>query len=146
MDTRMQVEAYPAYRFAVQIEGITEAVFTECTLPALEVEVLEQREGGFNDGAHLLPGRVKKGTVALKRGIASASALMAWYSAVMQGQIIKSRRQVSVLLLDSLGETVMRWDFGGAYPVKWSGPALNAASKELAIETLELAFESVAVS
>jgi hypothetical protein len=27
-------EAYPAFRFAVQIDGITEAVFSECTLPS----------------------------------------------------------------------------------------------------------------
>jgi len=141
----MQTEAYPAYRFAVQIEGVTEAVFTECTLPSLEVEVQEQFEGGFNDGTHLLPGRVKKGTITLKRGLARQSALLRWYNEVMQGQLAKSRRQVSVLLLDSLGAPVMRWDFGGAYPVKWSGPALNTGSRELAIETLELAFDSVAV-
>lgn len=142
----MQTEAYPAYRFAVEIEGVTEAVFTECMLPSLEVDVQEQREGGFNDGTHLLPGRVKRGTITLKRGIARQSALLAWYSQVLQGQLAKSRRQVSVLFLDSLGEPVIRWDFTGAYPVRWSGPALNTGSKEIAVETLELAFESVAVS
>lgn len=142
----MQTEAYPAYRFAVEIEGVTEAVFTECMLPSLEVDVQEQREGGFNDGTHLLPGRVKRGTITLKRGIARQSALLAWYSQVLQGQLAKSRRQVSVLFLDSLGEPVIRWDFTGAYPVRWSGPALNTGSKEVAVETLELAFESVAVS
>ncbi|MEN6479569.1 MAG: phage tail protein [Anaerolineales bacterium] len=142
----MQTEAYPAYRFAVEIEGVTEAVFTECMLPSLEVDVQEQREGGFNDGTHLLPGRVKRGTITLKRGIARQSALLAWYSQVLQGQLAKSRRQVSVLFLDSLGEPVIRWDFTGAYPVRWSGPALNTGSKEVAVETLELSFESVAVS
>jgi len=142
----MQVEAYPAYRFAVQIEGVTEAIFTECTLPSLEIEVQEQLEGGYNDGTHLLPGRVRKGTVTLKRGLTRQSALLGWYSAVLQGQITPSRRQVSVLLLDSVGATVMRWDFAGAYPTKWTGPALNSGGRELAIETLELAFESVAVS
>ena len=35
----MEVEAYPAFRFAVQIEGVTEAVYTECTLPSLEGDV-----------------------------------------------------------------------------------------------------------
>ncbi|NLX36844.1 MAG: phage tail protein [Chloroflexi bacterium] len=141
----MEVEAYPAFRFAVQIEGVTEAMFTECTLPSLEVDVREQLEGGYNDGTHLLPGRVKRGTVALKRGVARQSALLRWYNEVMQGQIAKSRRQVSVLLLDSLGETVLRWDFVGAYPTKWSGPTLNSGSKELAVETLELGFENVTV-
>ena len=84
--------------------------------------------------------------MALKRGVARQSALLRWYSEVMQGQIAKSRRQVSVLLLDALGETVLRWDFSGAYPTKWSGPTLNSSSKELAVETLELTFENVTVS
>jgi phage tail-like protein len=139
-------EAHPAFRFVVQIDGISEAVFTECTLPSLEVEVEEHKEGGFNTGTHLLPGRVTKGTVVLKRGLASSSALLAWYTAVMEGQIGSARRQVSVILYDSQGEPVLRWDFGGAYPHKWSGPTLNAGSNEIAIESLELSFESVTVS
>jgi phage tail-like protein len=139
-------EAHPAFRFVVQIDGIAEAVFTECTLPSLEVEVEEHKEGGFNTGTHLLPGRVTKGTVELKRGLTSSSALLAWYAAVMEGQIATARRQVSVMLYDSQGEPVLRWDFSGAYPHKWSGPTLNAGSNEIAIESLTLSFESVTVS
>lgn len=142
----LRVEAHPAFRFVVQIDGNPEAVFTECTLPSLEVEVEEHKEGGFNTGTHLLPGRVKKGTITLKRGLASSSALLAWYRSVMEGQVADSRRQVSVILYDSQGEAVMRWDFGGAYPHKWSGPSLNSGSAEIAIEALELSFESVTVS
>ena len=139
-------EAHPAFRFVVQIEGVTEAVFTECTLPSLEVEVEEEKEGGFNDGTHLLPGRVKKGTVVLKRGLTTSSALLGWYTAVMQSQVQECQRQVSIILYDSLGDQVMRWDFSGAYPHKWSGPALKSDSNAIAIETLELSFESVVVS
>lgn len=140
------VEAYPAHRFVVQIDGLSEAVFTECALPTLEVEVLEQKEGGFNDGTHLLPGRVKKGAITLKRGIVSSGALVGWYTEVMQGKVDDARRQVSVIMLDSEGEPVVRWDFAKAYPTKWSGPSFNAGGKEIAVETLELAFESVVVS
>ncbi len=139
-------EAHPAFRFAVQIDGITEALFSECTLPSLEVEVEEEKEGGFNRGTHLLPGRVKKGSLTLKRGLTTSSALLAWYVDVMQGLVQENLRQVSVILYDSLGEQVMRWDFSGAYPNKWSGPKLNSAGNEIAIETLELSFESVTVS
>jgi phage tail-like protein len=141
-----RVEAHPAFRFVVQIDGNPEAVFTECTLPSLEVEVEEHKEGGYNTGTHLLPGRVRKGTITLKRGLTSSSALLAWYRAVMEGQVGASRRQVSVVLYDSQGEAIMRWDFDGAYPHKWSGPSLSAGSSEVAIETLELSFESVEVS
>lgn len=139
-------DAHPAFRFAVQIDGLAEAHFTECTLPALEVEVEEQKEGGFNAGTHLLPGRVRKGTLTLKRGLVTASDLLQWYADVMQGQLAKARRQVSITLLDSEGEPVLRWDFAGAFPSKWSGPELSAGSTTIAVESLELSYESVRVS
>jgi phage tail-like protein len=139
-------DAHPAFRFAVQIDGLAEARFTECTLPALEVEVEEQKEGGFNAGTHLLPGRVRKGTLTLKRGVVSASDLLQWYADVMQGQLSKARRQVSITLLDDEGQPVLRWDFGGAYPNKWSGPELSAGSATIAVESIELSYESVRVS
>lgn len=145
MTSGKRAEGYPAFRFVVQIDGIGEAVFTECTLPNLEVEVEEQKEGGFNTGTHLLPGRVRRGTITLKRGLASNSALLAWYLAVMQGRVKESRRHVSVILYDSQGEQLMRWDFGGAYPHKWVGPTLNSASNDLAIESLELSYESLTI-
>ena len=53
-------DAHPAFRFVVDA-GDAEISFTECTLPSLEVDVLEQKEGGYNQGVHLLPGPVKPG-------------------------------------------------------------------------------------
>ena len=144
--TGARPEAHPAFRFVVQIDDVDEAVFTECTLPSLEVEVEEEKEGGFNIGTHLLPGRVRRGTVTLKRGLTTSSALLSWYKDVMMGLVIEARREVSVVLYDSEGSAVMRWDFHGVYPHKWSGPTLTTGSTELAIESLELSFESVEVS
>lgn len=141
-----RAEAFAAFRFVVQIDGVAEAYFTECTLPNLEVEVEEEKEGGFNQGVHLLPGRVKRGSLTLKRGLAQSSALLSWYLEVMQGQVSKAKRQVSVMLYDSLGQPIVRWDLTGAFPSKWSGPALGTAKSEIAIETLELVFESVIVT
>ena len=139
-------EVYPAYRFVVQIDGVPEAFFTECTLPNLEIEVEEEKEGGFNTGTHLLPGRVRRGSLTLKRGLARSSALLGWYLDVMQGQVAKARRQVSIMLLDESGAPILRWDLQGAYPTKWAGPTLNTGQSDAAIETLELAFESVTVT
>lgn len=141
-----RTEAHAAFRFTVQIDGISEASFTECKLPPLEVDVSEEKEGGYNDGTHLLAGRVKKGTLTLKRGLAQSSELLNWYVQVMQGEVEEARREVSVTLFDSEGEQVMRWDFRGAYPSKWEGPSLNAGSDTIAIETLELSYEGVSVS
>ncbi len=140
-----RTEAHAAFRFAVQIEGITEAVFTECTLPTLEVEVHQQMEGGLNNAVHHLPGRVKAGKITLKRGISSSDKLLAWYMDIAQGKISSSRRTVSVVMYDSLLEEVMRWNFEGAFPSRWTGPSFVSGNSALAIETLELSYQSMDV-
>jgi phage tail-like protein len=45
---------------------------------------------------------------------------------------------VDILLLDGAGEETWRWEFEGAYPVRWVGPELRAGTAEVAVETLEL--------
>ena len=140
-----RIKAHAAFRFAVQIEGITEAVFTECTLPTLEVEVHQQMEGGLNNAVHHLPGRVKAGKITLKRGISSSDKLLAWYMDIAQGKISSSRRTVSVVMYDSLLEEVMRWNFEGAFPSRWTGPSFVSGNSALAIETLELSYQSMDV-
>ena len=142
-------DPYAAFPFVVEIGGESQAGFTECTLPVLEVEVEEVKEGGFNVGTHLLPGRVKRGSVTLKRGLTKPDDLLKWYSSIAQGTI--ERRTVSVVFYDNQPgrgarpKEVMRWNLVGAYPHKWTGPALNSASNQVAIETLELSFQSVTV-
>ena len=39
-----RLEIHGAFSFVVQIDGIENAVFHECTLPTLEVEVEEEKE------------------------------------------------------------------------------------------------------
>ena len=79
MPAENRVDPHAAFRFAVQIEGINEAVFCECALPAFEVELHEQKEGGYNGGVHQLPGRIKAGRIALKRGVTDSNELLQWY-------------------------------------------------------------------
>ncbi|MCE5257919.1 MAG: phage tail protein [Chloroflexi bacterium] len=141
-----RVEMHGAFSFVVQIDGIDNASFSECTLPTLEVEIEEEKEGGFNDGTHLLPGRVRRGTMTLKRGITTDSALLKWYLDVLQGQLSNALRQVSVIMFDAEQHPVLRWDFKGAFPQKWTGPSLNTSNSALAIESLELAYESLTVT
>lgn len=143
--TGHRTEAHAAFRFAVQIEGITEAVFTECTLPTLEVEIHQQMEGGLNNAVHRLPGRVKAGKITLKRGLTSSSKLLNWYMNIVKGTISGNQHKVSVVMYDSLLQETMRWNFEGAFPNKWTGPSLVSGNSQLAIETLELSYQSIDV-
>ncbi len=55
------------------------------------------------------------------------------------------RKNMSVLLLDAAGNEVLRWNIVNAWPVRWSGPVLNAEVSGVAIETLEIAHEGVSL-
>lgn len=140
-----RVEAHAAFRFTIEFGGKQQGVFTECTLPSLEVEVLEQKEGGYNTGVHVLPGPVKAGRISLKRGLTCSSELLQWYRDVASGSLSKAERNISVVLYDAEQQEVMRLNFTRAFPVKWSGPTFRTADSAIAIEALELAFAEVEV-
>jgi len=134
-------EAYGTCRFYVLIEGVAQAVFTEVGGLQIETEVTDYPEGGNNRFVHRVPGRTKFSNLTLKRGMTSSNELFKWYIKTINGQA--KRRNLSVVMYDPLGEEVLRWDFVNAYPIKWVGPQLSAASNTAAVETLELAHEGL---
>lgn len=135
---------YITSSFKVEIEGIQEAVFKECSGLEAETEILSFEEGGVNGYIHKLPGRTKFPNVVLKRGITNSGWLWGWYEKVAKGTI--ERKNLSVVLYNSKGDEVKRWSFERAYPIKWSGPGLNADENSIAIETLEITHEGMKFS
>lgn len=129
-------DVYSTYRFWVEIDGITEAAFSECSGLQAETEVFEWPEGGLNTYVHRLPGRTKYANILLKRGVATA-AIWDWYCTNMQGNI--TRRTLAIVLGGYAGATAVRWNIEDALPVKWTGPTLKADANETAVETIELA-------
>lgn len=140
-ETAKRVDPYITCYFSVEIEGIQEAFFRECSGLESEIEVLPYEEGGVNDHPHKLPGRAKFPNVILKRGVTDSKDLWEWFSGGIQGQI--KRKTVHIILCNAKGEEVRRWTFDGAYPIKWTGPSLNSNENTVAIETLELAHEGM---
>lgn len=130
-------DAYASSRFYVEIDGKKEAVFTEVSGVQVEMETMDYQEGGNNAFIHRLPGRVKSGNITLKRGVVRSNEFFLWFAQVAQGQM--QRKNVSVVLYDTEGKQLDRWEFVDAYPVKWVAPSLTATSSTMAIETLELA-------
>ena len=132
-------QANPTFRFIVSIDGISQGAFTECTLPSVEWETEELKEGGLNTYIHQLPGRRRGAKLTLKNGVGS-SDLMNWYRDTMN-EVLR-RRNITIKLLnakDKLNDPIMTWNIQGAYPTKWTGPQLNSGENSIAIQTLELA-------
>jgi phage tail-like protein len=140
-ETARRVDPYITCYFGVEIEGIQEAFFRECSGLEGEIEVLPYDEGGVNDHPHKLPGRAKFPNVILKRGVTDSQDLWKWFSDMIQGTV--KRKTVHIILFDAKGSEVRRWTFEGAYPVKWSGPSFNSNENAVAIETMELAHEGM---
>jgi phage tail-like protein len=141
---RRPTEAHAACRFYVEIDHKKEAVFTEVSGLQVEMQVTEYEEGGRNGFIHRLPGRLKVGNIVLKRGLVKANDFFQWCLAAAEQDII--RRHISIVIYDVAGQEVVRWDFQGAYPVKWTGPTFNADQGAVAMETLELAHQGLELS
>jgi len=137
----MTGDPYLATCFKIELKGIVEAGFTECTGLVVETEIEERREGGVNDYLHRLPRGSKYSNIVLKRGITQSDELWKWHQNLVAGRV--EMKTVSILLLDSNGEERWRWEVEGAFPVKWQGPDLKADGSGAAIETLELAHHGI---
>lgn len=129
------------FNFAVELEGLLVGGFTEVSGLESEVGVEEYREGGVNGYVHKLPGPASHANLVLRHGLTSLSTLWNWFYATSHGAI--QRRNGTIMLLDARQIPVMWWNFRNALPVRWTGPAFNASSDEVGIESLELAHEGL---
>lgn len=135
-------DPYLGNRFHVEIDGVVEAGFSECSGLVIETEVEERREGGLNLYAHRLPKGSRFVNLVLKRGLTDSDQLWSWHQEVVGGTV--KRRSISVVLLDGTGEERWRWNLREAYPTKWVGPELKGDGSLVAIETLELVHHGIA--
>ena len=130
-------DPYLGAHFFVEIDGVDQGGFTDCTGLQVEVEVTDFQEGGNNGFIHKLPGRAKYTNVVLKYGVTDSTDLWDWFEDVSQGNV--ERKDVSVVLYDDEQNEIRRWNLREAFPSKWIGPAFNGDKQAVAIETLELA-------
>ncbi len=74
-EKRKTKDPYIAFRFKIELKGIIEAGFSECSGLQVETEVEEYREGGINDFVHKFPKMSKYQTITLKRGLTDSQEL-----------------------------------------------------------------------
>lgn len=133
-------------RFLVELPGANLGTFREISGIGVEVETMDYFEGGNNERVHRLPTRLKFQNIVLKRGVTHHAALLEWFNKTRASGVQKNWGVVKVTLMGPGGETVRVWSFADAYPVKWTGPSLNATSSQVASETLEIAHAGMTVT
>jgi phage tail-like protein len=141
--TGQRVDPFRSFNFLVEIEGIAQASFSECTGLGSTTEVIENREGGDNRTVRKLPGKTSYADISLKWGLTSSTELWNWRQQIADGIVV--RKNGSIVVYDLTNRTeVARWNFFRAWPTRWEGPALNARGNDIAIDTLVLAHEGLA--
>ncbi|MBJ7556624.1 phage tail protein [Marinomonas spartinae] len=140
----------PKFHFEVKWEGGAGAkmvaAFQEISGLDTEAQPIEYRAGNSKVFSTIkMPGIVKTSNVTLKKGIfKSDNKFYDWYSQIKMNTI--ARTPVTINLLDEAGSPVMTWKLTNAWPTKVTGTDLKSDGNEVAVETIELAHEGLAIS
>lgn len=138
------------YAFKVQFEGLKDSpvdtMFQEVGGLSRSLAVVTLQEGGENRFTHRLPGPAQYQNLSLKRGLLTDSSLTEWVHDGIERMVIRPLT-VHVHLLRGDGppedqDALMSWQLTMAWPVKWSASGFNATSNGIAVESLELAFQT----
>lgn len=141
---------YAEFNFLVDLgtgeTGGPQAGFSEVSLPDASVDIFEYRNGNEKlNSARLIPGPVHYGTVTLKRGVIGALDLYQWFDQVRTGDAAAKRTVIIQLQNEDHTEVVLTWKLVGALPAKYTFSNLDAKSREVLVESLELAFEHLEI-
>jgi phage tail-like protein len=147
---------FTAFNFSVEINvpGVSpklcNAAFSECDGLDMTMEVKTIREGGNNASQIRLFGAMSYGQVTLKRGMTANFDLWDWFDTILQASPqslrsdLRTDAEVVVMAPDQTAERA-RFILKRCLPVKLKAPALNAKDGMVAIEELQLAYESLKV-
>ena len=139
---------FTAYNFSVEIsvddvsQQVCSASFSECDGLEMTMEVKTIREGGNNGQQIRLTGPISYGQITLKRGMTETFDLWNWFDKMLHNVRLRAHAEVVMLAEDRKTERA-RFILKNCIPTKLKAPALNAISGMVAIEELQLTYESL---
>ena len=134
-------DPYRQFRFRIEMDGVTQAGFSECTFADTTTDPVEYREGDEIPTARKLSGLTKYGNITLKWGITDSMEIYNWRQQVIDTGAGSARKNMSIILIDEAGSDKARWNITRAWPTKYDPPDFSAKGNEVAIETLEIVHE-----
>jgi phage tail-like protein len=138
-------DPFEGSNFIVDFAGADDASFSRIDLPVALLDEIAYRSG--NDKANeprKQPGLASYSHLVLSRGLTANLDLWNWWEAARNGDPTVDRN-VAVKLLDGTGQLVLTWRFRNAFPAVYRLSPLDAASSDIVLETVELAFDSMDV-
>lgn len=134
-------DPYRNFRFRVEIDGVTQAGFSDVVFGNTVTDIIEYREGTDLPVMRKLSGLTRYGNIQLRYGITDSMELWKWRRNVIDTGAAGNRRNLSVVLMDETGVDKSRWDVRNAWPVRYDPPDFSAKDGKVAIEVIEIANE-----
>jgi phage tail-like protein len=137
----------PKFKFVVdlspQLKGIA---FQDVSGLETGEPLIEYRKGDSKSFNSIkMPGLTKVGNITLRKGIfLSDDAFWDWQKQINLNTI--KRETVYIKLLDESYDIVMQWQLNNAFPIKITSTDLKSDGNEVAIETLEIAYEQLIIA
>ena len=131
------------HNFKLSVPGLAIGTFKVCHGLSMEFEVFEWAEGGNNEFIHHLPGRIRYPYLRLEAGLTEDDAVQKWFWATRQKAELK---EITVELQSQDASKTRSWTFADAFPIKWSGPTIAAASAAMSEEVIEIAHSGLKMS
>lgn len=141
----------PVYNYKVDI-GKDTVAFSEVSGLKIAYETHTYKESNTESGkagpkVFNMPAQPVAITLTLKKGLVPAknkAALYDWINSVRLNQVIK--KDILISLCDENGKAVVTWAVQNAFPTKLDVPTFDAKSNDVAIESMELMADNVAIN
>jgi phage tail-like protein len=92
-----------------------------------------------------MPALGSVGDVTLRSGVfANDAAFWSWVDSIRMSTV--ARGTVTIVLLDESGAPTMTWTLTNAWPTRITGADPQTGGSEVAVESVEIAYETMAVS
>jgi phage tail-like protein len=130
----------PHYYFAVEIDGVTVALFQKVSSIVVARKTDEITEGGFHEHTLEFPKHFSYNHIKFEVGMASSDFFYKW---MMYGKEEGFAIGKDFVLKQKYpnGDDARSWFFQGAFPVKWQMSDLSITnSKAIIVEKIELSF------
>jgi phage tail-like protein len=136
----------PKFYFTVQLGDDKDVTFQEVDGLDSETQAIEYRHGNSPVFFPLkMPGLGRVGNVTMRKGIfVGDNKFWDWYNEIKLNTI--KRRTVVINLLDETGTAKRTWTLNNAWPTKITGTDLKSEGNEVAVESIEIAYQTLTVA
>jgi phage tail-like protein len=144
----MTEHPFTTFNFSVEINvggsggPLAAAEFSECDGLEMTMDVKTIREGGANDRPVRVNGPVNYSNLTLKRGMTRNYDLWTWFQHSVDDPALRADAEVVMLAQDGTTEQA-RFQLSRCVPVKLKAPALNAKDGNVAVEEIQIAYETL---